>query len=155
VEARKPLDVGNGVVAASFARSGSWLSLAAFHARHGTVELTNLPRFDERLRGKPDAVRRYRSLMTEERFAFLVADVEREESASLAACHTADHTITQVWRLAAPGSLVLRFRGRLAPPNLLEITEVSPLPPVRAETVLSAEGATLELAAPRLPGVPA
>lgn len=151
MEARKPLDVGNGVVAASFAPSGSWLSLAAFHARHGTVELTNLPRFDERLRGKPDAVRRYRSLMTEERFAFLVADVKREESASLAACHTADHTITQVWRLAAPGSLVLRFRGRLAPPNLLEITEISPLPPVRVETVLSAEGATLELAAPRLP----
>jgi hypothetical protein len=151
VEARKPLDVGNGVVAASFAPSGAWLSVAAFHPRHGTVELTNLPPFDERLRGTPAAVRRYRSLMTEERYAFLVAEVGREEIASRTAYHPVDDTITQVWRLAAPGALVLRFRGRLAPPALLEITEVSPLPPVHAETVLSADSATLELAAPGLP----
>ena len=148
--ARKPLDIGNGVVSASFGPTGGWLSLAAFHSRYGTVELVGLPTFDERLRGDADAVRRYRSWMTEERFAFLVAELG-QASVPRIAYHALDHTVVQVWRLDAPGSLALRFRGRLAPPALLEITEVSPLPPVRAETVLSANGATLALAAPGLP----
>ena len=149
--ARKPLDVGNGVISASFGPTGGWLSLAAFHSRYGTVELVGLPEFDERLRGKPDAVRRYRSWMTEERFAFLAAELD-EASVPRIAYQTVSHaSVVQVWRLDAPGSLALRFRGRLAPPALLEITEVSPLPPVRTETVLAASGATLELAAPGLP----
>ena len=60
----KPLDVGNGQVCASFAVDGSWLSLGCVHPRHGFVELTGAPAFDEAWRGQPDAVRRYRHELT-------------------------------------------------------------------------------------------
>jgi uncharacterized protein len=56
----KPLDLGNGQVCASFAVDGSWLSLGRPHPGRGFVELTGAPAFDEALRGRPDAVRRYR-----------------------------------------------------------------------------------------------
>ena len=60
----KPLDVGNGQVCASFAVDGSWLSLGRPHPGRGFVELTGAPTFDEALRGRPDAVRRYRQQLT-------------------------------------------------------------------------------------------
>ncbi|HET6814828.1 MAG TPA: hypothetical protein VFJ69_12625, partial [Actinomycetota bacterium] len=60
----KPLDVGNGQVCASFAVDGSWLSLGGTHPLHGFVELTGAPGFDEALRGRPEAVRRYRQQLT-------------------------------------------------------------------------------------------
>jgi hypothetical protein len=88
--------------------------------------------------------------MTEERFAFLVAELEPADVPRIA-YRTADHTLVQVWHFEAPAEITLRFRGRLTPPALLEITEVSPRPPVRAETLLSAEGTTLGLAASALP----
>ena len=60
----KPLDVGNGRVGASFAPDGSWLSVGCPHPTHGFVELNGAPAFDEALRGRPDAVRRYRHRLT-------------------------------------------------------------------------------------------
>jgi hypothetical protein len=60
----KPLDVGNGQVCASFALDGSWLSLGCPHPIHGFVERNGAPAFDEALRGRPDAVRRYRRQLT-------------------------------------------------------------------------------------------
>ena len=69
----KPLDVGNGQVCASFAVDGSWLSLGCVHPRHGFVELTGAPVFDEAWRGQPDAVRRHRLERTLARHAFLRA----------------------------------------------------------------------------------
>ena len=60
----KPLDVGNGLVCASFAVDGSWLSLGRTHPGHGFVELTGAPAFDEVARGRPEAVRRYRRELT-------------------------------------------------------------------------------------------
>jgi hypothetical protein len=59
---------------ASFAADGSWLSVGCPHPVHGFVELSGLPAFDERWRDVPDAVRRYRSWMTEPRYAFLRLD---------------------------------------------------------------------------------
>ena len=61
----KPLDAGTGAFAASFWRDGRWLSLGAAHPRHGYVELSNAPDFDEAHRGDPGRVRRYRAALAE------------------------------------------------------------------------------------------
>ena len=95
-------------------------------------------------------MRRYRSWMAEERFAFLVPDVEHA-SVPRIAYHAVENAVVQEWRLDGRGSVTFRVRGRLAPPALLEITEVSPLEPLLAETAFSAAGTTLELSAPALP----
>ena len=70
----KPVDVGTGACTASFWRDGRWLSLGAMHPRHGYVELSNAPDFDEAHRGDPAHVRRYRAVLAEPSSAFLVAD---------------------------------------------------------------------------------
>jgi len=67
----KPLDAGTGTVCASFGSGGRWLALATTHVEHGFIELNALPQFDAAWRTDPQAVRRYRALMTEDRHAFL------------------------------------------------------------------------------------
>jgi hypothetical protein len=47
-------------VCASFAADRSWLSPDCVHPRHGFVEFTRAPAFDEPWRGQSDAVRGYR-----------------------------------------------------------------------------------------------
>jgi hypothetical protein len=57
----KPLDVGNGLVAASVGDRGTLLSLGRAHPGVGYVELVAGPRFPECDRRSPAAVRRYRA----------------------------------------------------------------------------------------------
>ena len=74
---RKPKDVGNGLVCASFGAGGEWLSLATVHPQVGFVELTGLPLFAPEWRGDAVATRRYRSWMRREEHAFLHVEAGR------------------------------------------------------------------------------
>jgi hypothetical protein len=154
---RKPLDLGNGLVCASLDPEGAWLSLGTTHTRHGFIELTALPRFEERWREDPAAVRRYRQLMTESRYAFLTLDAEGWLRQASNRAPTGQRAIEQRLLLTAnqPGMPppVLRFRGALDRPPFAEITEVSPLPPTRATANLTALGPMLRIEASILPAV--
>jgi hypothetical protein len=57
---RKPLDVGNGTVCASFGLAGSLLPVGASHPVVGLVELTAAPVFPAERDGDADAVRQHR-----------------------------------------------------------------------------------------------
>jgi hypothetical protein len=154
-DARKPFDIGNALVAASFSPEGAWLSVSGYHPRHGTVELSGMPPFDEAWRGDPGAVRRYRGWMVEARHAFLrlrTRGVARHDVAVDAVA--GEPAVEQRHSLVAAedqtAQLTLIARGRLDRPPLAEITEVSPLAPTRAVTILRPEGMRLRLSAPAL-----
>jgi hypothetical protein len=175
----KPLDVGNGQVCASFAVDGSWLSLGRPHPGRGFVELTGAPAFDEALRGRPDAVRRYRHQLTLARYAALrltgavpeVApapgppDRPRWSGADRAGSYQAEAwaaagrpAVTQRHLLWAgpdrrPRRLVLVASGRLQRPPFAEITEVSPLPPLPSAASTIAQGTVLRFRDRALPAV--
>jgi len=73
----KPLDAGTGRLCASFdPGTAAWLSLGAPHERHGFVDLSALPPFDERQRGNAAATRRHRLEMTRGAHAFLAVEVD-------------------------------------------------------------------------------
>jgi hypothetical protein len=57
---RKPLDVGNGTVCATFGLDGSLLSVGASHPVVGFVELTAASVFPADRDGDADAVRQHR-----------------------------------------------------------------------------------------------
>ncbi|HLT09924.1 MAG TPA: hypothetical protein VK028_03860, partial [Micromonosporaceae bacterium] len=154
-------------------RDGSWLSIGRPHPEHGFVELAALPRFDERWRYDPDAVRRYRDQMAEEQFAFLRLDMPEEDVAIRTILLTGSgtpawHRAGTGWRLestaggpdgasvisqrhviersaTSPATAALRLRGRLAPSAMPEITEINPIPPVRTRTSRRAAGGRLIL----------
>ncbi|CAN5786909.1 hypothetical protein BH24CHL6_BH24CHL6_08150 [soil metagenome] len=155
----KPHDTGNGLICASFGARGDWLSVGRPHVRHGFVELSGMPGFDEGLRGHPNAVRQYRAAMTDPGNAFLALEPLPEGIAldwSVRA-PPGEYLISQVLRLRATGTgpppaLRLRFRGRLDRPALAMITEVGrPLSAMAVHTWLTAEGARLHISAPELP----
>jgi hypothetical protein len=166
--ADKPLDVGNGLVCASFSLEGGWLSLGTVHPRVGFVELSGLPPFDEAWRGDAAATRRYRGWMTEDRFAFLAIDdsglgpmradaTDPVRPAWLASGLEVDaralpgtRTIVQRWR-GNGGARRVRFAGRLDKPALAEITEVNPPAEVAGTTRVEVDGRRLRVLAPQLP----
>jgi uncharacterized protein len=175
----KPLDVGNGRVCASFATDGAWLSLGCAHPRHGFVELTGAPAFDEAWRGRADAVRRYRRELAlgghaAVRFTGAAPEVlpdphppgrprwsgeDRAGSRTAEAWAPADHpSVVQrhVWRAGLdrrPRRLALVVSGRIQRPPFAEITEVSPLPPLPCRATTTAEGTVLQVVEPVLPAV--
>jgi uncharacterized protein len=175
----KPLDVGNGQVCASFAVDGSWLSLGCVHPRHGFVEFTGAPAFDEAWRGQPDAVRRHRHQLTLARHAALrltaavpvvVPDPHpsgrprwsgrdragRYEAEAWAAAAQPGVVQRHVWRAGhdlRPRRLALLVSGRIERPPFAEITEVDPLPPLPCRTSTTAEGTVLHVTEPALPAV--
>lgn len=57
----KPLDVGNGLIAASLHPDGRFVAIGTYHATHGWVMLTGTPPLPDAQRHDPDAVRRYRA----------------------------------------------------------------------------------------------
>lgn len=152
VDLCKPLDVGNGLVAASFGGDGSWLSVGAPHPELGFVEISGAPRFNEAWRADPAAVRRYRGRLTEDTSAFLRLDLPDEDVAGRRA--GVDHDGRPFWRRTGPGwtcsvtawalpdrrtlrqwyvldaapglRATLRFGGLLQACSLAEITEVNP-----------------------------
>jgi hypothetical protein len=172
----KPLDVGNGQVAASFGGDGSWLSAGAPHPLHGFVELCGAPAFEEAMRGDPAEVRRHRDRLTEERFAFLRLDLPGEQvSMRRAAVDDAGRAVWQraghgwtcaitAWALpdrpalvqryvieAATGvDAVLRFGGRLDRCALAEITEIDPPHPLPVHNRVEAHPDALTVHAPEL-----
>jgi hypothetical protein len=160
----KPLDLGTGVVCASFAAGGSWLSIGTVHPAHGFVELNALPRLDERERGDPIATRRHRAAMTDERFAFLAISPAAADgrpgpagltwagrsAAGDASAPASGRTVAQRWWFARPRARV-RFAGVLDRPALAEITELDPPPPTGASTRLVADGPRLLVLAEALP----
>lgn len=152
----KPHDAGTGVVCASFAASGAWLSLGAVDPRDGFVELSGMPAFDERKRGRPEQVRRYRALMANERSAFLsFAGVPAAVLRSaVVRAEPGSARISQDLRFEAadgpaqPRSLRLRFAGRLDRPALAMITEADhSLPTAPATTRLDGRGRRLHVTA--------
>ncbi|MQA76283.1 MAG: metal-independent alpha-mannosidase [Solirubrobacterales bacterium] len=174
----KPIDLGTGSVTASLGSDGRWLSLGTADRRHGYVELNALPRFRDRWRGDPDAVRRYRRWMAEDRFAFLRLEVlgggEAAPAHELGADGVARWGLARAggphrviaWadpgaggilqrhtlRLApgGPGRCELRFGGRLGVHPTPEITEAGPAGEPPGPTRLSARGLRLGIAAPPL-----
>jgi uncharacterized protein len=175
----KPLDVGNGRVCASFAGDGSWLSLGCTHPRHGFVELTGAPAFDEAWRGRPDRVRRYRQALTLAGHAAVRltgavpaaapdprpsgrprwSGADRSGSYQAEAWAAADRpAVLQRHLLRAgpdlrPRRLTLVVSGRLERPPFAEITEVSPLPPLPTQASRTADGMALGVVEPELPAV--
>ncbi|HWD42583.1 MAG TPA: glycoside hydrolase family 125 protein [Actinomycetota bacterium] len=174
----KPLDVGNGTVCASFAVDGSWLSLGRPHPGRGFVELTGAPAFDEALRGRPDAARRYRQQLTLAGSAALRltgapagvapdpgppgrprwSGADRDGSYQAEAWAAGGPAVTQRHVLRAgpdrrPRRLLLVASGRLQRPPFAEITEVSPLPPLPSLASTTAQGTVLWLRDRALPAV--
>ena len=173
----KPLDVGNGQVCASFATDGSWLSLGRTHPRHGFVELTGAPAFDEACRGRPAAVRRYRRRLTLARHAAVrltgevpaaVPDPRPAARPQWSGADPSGSYQAEAWAAAGqpavvqrhvlragpdrrPRRLTLVVSGRLERPPFAEITEVTPPPPVPGRTSTTTDGTTLRLAQPELP----
>jgi hypothetical protein len=142
-------------VCASLDEHGAWLSLGSAHSRLGFVELSALPRFNERDRGDPAAVRRYRALMTQSRYAFLQLEAPGWRRRVSTRAPTGRSELEQEVLLTAneprPPVPVIRFRGTLDRPPFAEITELDPLPPTGARTELRAQGQTLRSEAPMLP----
>jgi hypothetical protein len=173
----KPLDLGTGVICASFGHDGSWLSVGCLHPRLGFVELNGLPPFDETWRGDPVATRRYRASLSDPRRAWLRVEVDGSEVAPGLAASTDDpdvlawtragsaeadaiafgttgsRRLTQRWRQRDGVERVVRVSGRLDRPALAEITETNPPTPTGAVTQLHAEGNRLVIRAPALPAV--
>jgi len=128
---QKPRDVGNGLVCASFGRSGEWLSLASVDPKAGFVELTGLPLFDPELRSDVDAVRRFRSWMRREEHAFLrleagLATIRTRQDAPRGTRGVVQRLVIEAPRRLRPSGVGLRIHGRLARPTLAEISEVEP-----------------------------
>jgi hypothetical protein len=156
---------------------GSWLSLGRPHPGRGFVELTGAPPFDEALRGRPDAVRRYRHQLTLAGKAALrltgaVPQVAPDpgpggrpawSGADRAVSYRAEAwaaagrpAVTQrhLWRAGPdlrPRRVVLVASARLQRPSFAEITEVSPLPPLPSAASTSARGTVLRLRDRALP----
>lgn len=170
----KPLDAGTGRLCASFdAASAAWLSLGAPHVRHGFMELSALPPFDERMRGDPDATRSYRLEMTRPEHAFLSVEIDggrplldadpshpsrpRWDGAGVAVEVEAQpdaSVIRQRWTCGAGSHPNVRIvaRGRIDRPALAEITELDPPAPTGAHTTFAADGRTVRWEARDLPG---
>jgi len=178
--ASKPLDVGNGRLAASFGRTNaSLLSLLTVDPRHGSVELLAAPPFDESRRGDPEATRAYRQRLTDDRFACLWLETTTGDLVQADRLEATDplrprwtgrigkaSVEVEAWPTAAGIEIEWRFdgggavrvpglravvAGRLDLPALAEITETDPVPPGGVgATVLRAERSRLVVAAPGL-----
>ena len=150
----KPIDVGTGVVCASFAADGSWLSIGRLHERWGFVELSGLPPFAETGRGDPDETRRYRRLTTGAEHAWLriePVDGGRADQSAMVLGTPGTPRLTQRWEFGEGVERIVRVAGRLDRPALAEITEVNPPAPTGAVTSFEAEGGRLVIRAADLP----
>jgi hypothetical protein len=148
---RKPRDVGNGYVCASFGRNGEWLSLSTVHPKAGFVELTGLPLFAPEWRGDPVAVRRYRSWMRREEHAFLHVEAGRATVTTREDAPRGTRAVIQRLVISAPlrdrpSGIRIRLNGRLGWPTLAEITDVDPPTEAGATSRFKAREGTLRVA---------
>ena len=128
---RKPRDIGNGLVCASFGGAGEWLSLATVHPEAGFVELTGLPLFAPEWRGDPVEVRRYRSWMRRDEHAFLRVEAGRaivttRQDAPKGTRGVVQRIVIKASHRDRPAGIRIRLNGRLGWPALAEVTEVNP-----------------------------
>ena len=147
---RKPRDIGNGLIAASFGRGGEWLSLSTVHPDSGFVELTGLPLFAPEWRGDPDATRRYRSWMRREEHAFLHIEAGRATVSTRQDAPRGTRGVVQRITISAshrdrPAGVRIRMNGRLGWPALAEITEVDPPTEVGLKSRVKAHEGTLRV----------
>ncbi len=126
---RKPRDVGNGLVCASFGQGGEWLSLATVDPEMGFVELTGLPLFDPELRDNAEAVLRYHSWMRREAHAFLHLEAGRATITTREDAPRGTRAVVQRVTVRAtprdrPPGIRLRVSGRLARPALVDVPPI-------------------------------
>ncbi len=163
---RKPLDIGNGIVCASFGVDGSLLAVGASHPLAGFVELTAVPAFPAARDGDADAVRQHRVRLLDPSLAVMrVAGTTADpvpgelrwrvrgpnwEAQATAWADPDRPVVVQRYEIepSGAGRLRLSFGGRLDRPSYAEITPVGPIPPALGPSRVVARGATLELTAP-------
>ena len=139
---RKPRDLGNGLLVASFTQSAI-LAVTRPHPRAGMVELTGAREFiDASERGVEARVRDYRR--------HLASDA----SAALRLLSAAPLTLEAEplsrgaglrWNARSGAPVVVQFRGRLQSPPYAEVTDIAPLPPMLQDTTFEADGSVLTL----------
>ncbi len=147
---RKPRDIGNGLIAASFGRGGEWLSLSTVHPEAGFVELNGLPLFAPEWRGDAVATRRYRSWMRREEHAFLHIEAGRATVSTRQDAPRGTRGVVQRITISAthrdrPAGVRIRVNGRLGWPALAEITEVDPPTEVGLKSRVKAHEGTLRV----------
>lgn len=147
---RKPRDLGNGLVCASFGPHGEWLSFATVAPDAGFVEVTGLPLFDPEWRGHVDLVRRYRSWMRREEHAFLHieagrATVTTRQDAPRNTRGIVQRIVIKASHRDRPAGIRLRLNGRLGWPVLAEISEVDPPDEVGLKSRLKVREGTLRV----------
>ena len=169
----QPLDVGNGLVAASVAADGRLLSIATYDRDHGIVVLTGLPAFDDAGRHDQAAVRAHRALLADPlRPGFglqfdvpraswrvsLLNDIVPESTCDADGVHIdvrtwapAEQTsVAQLWRIETTRPISWRrVAPRLGRADYTQLTEGGPLAPAgpiaRSWFLLGVEGDQGEL----------
>jgi hypothetical protein len=170
--AEKPLDLGTGRVCASFdATTAAWLSIGRPDERHGFIELSAVPPFDESQRGDPTATRRHRTELTRAEHAFLcveldglrptltadLSDPERitwsaPDLAISAGATAVASELRQTWSIGRRALVEIVLRGALDRPALAEVTELVPPTPTGAGPTSRRQIAGgVRLEAPNLP----
>jgi hypothetical protein len=139
---RKPRDVGNGLLAASFTQSAI-LAVTRPHPRAGMVELTGARAFIEASdRGVEARVRDYRRHLASDASAALrlfseaPLTLEAEPLRRGAALR---------WNARSGAPVVVQFRGRLQRPPYAEITDIAPLSAMPRDTTFELDGPVLTL----------
>lgn len=162
---RKPLDVGDGSLRASFAIDGNWLAIGSLHPDIGLVEVVGVPALTPGDHGDPDAVRLHRTWLTDPAYAVLrfpsvtgAWDCSRALwslsgpgwQSTVTAWPARDGTVVQRHNIrpTEPGKLRIRCTGRLDRPEYAMITPVGPVPPRLPATRVSARGPMLTLTVP-------
>jgi hypothetical protein len=163
---KKPYDLGNGQLCASFGVEGAWLSVSTPHPVAGLVELSGAPVFPVEQDGQVDLVRAHRAHLTEPATAMLsvvgarpggaVADGGwrmRGDGWRARAEAWAEDTaplLAQRFLLSADraGALRLEFRGRIDRPGYAEITPGGPIPPALPPQRVELDGTSLTVSTP-------
>lgn len=168
-EQRKPIDVGNGSVCASFGLDGSWLAAGAPHHVAGLLELTGAPAFPPGDDGDGDAVRAYRTLLTQSSHAMLHLAGARAEHVGggeprwrlsgprwhadvEAVAGPGQAEIAQRLRIrpSGAGQIRLNFSGRVDCAQYAEITPVGLVPSSLGPSRVTPNGSALDVSAPGL-----
>lgn len=173
----KPLDVGNGELAASLDGRGRVLSVGTAHNLVGYVELTAAPTAPDGGFASAAAVRRYRALLATNCPPAVAVSVPNSDEIGrrrlldgafpvVELPVAGGHREVTTWAVpgrsvlrqrhrfvgtAGPLDVVVRVTGRLDRPTLGEISEGGPLPPTGAVTTWNVDGEVAVGEAPTLP----
>jgi hypothetical protein len=140
MSSRKPRDVGNGLLAASYT-DAAVLAVTRPHPQLGMVELTGAREFSEdHDRGVEARVRAYRDhLATDDSAALrLLSDTPLTLVADPSAAGAA-----LAWTARSTAAITVQFRGRLQRPPYAEITDIAPPPPILQDTAVVSDGPVL------------